>query len=53
MEFIPVYEDELQPAGPVSGRAAVTLSTEKRRVLGLRSAPVFIPIANRLSILLS
>ena len=40
MDFVPVYDDELQPAGSVPGRAAVALSPERRRVLGLRSAPV-------------
>ena len=40
MDFVPVYEDELQPAGTVPGRAAITLSPERRRVLGLRSSPV-------------
>lgn len=39
MDFVPVYEDE--PGGSaVSGRAAVTLSTERRQVLGIRSEPV-------------
>jgi Cu(I)/Ag(I) efflux system membrane fusion protein len=40
MDFVPVYEDELRPAGAVPGRAAITLSPERRRVLGLRTAPV-------------
>src|SRR5688500_12593925 len=30
-------ENELRPAGAVPGRAAITLSPERRRVLGLRS----------------
>jgi membrane fusion protein, copper/silver efflux system len=40
MDFLPVYEDELQPGGAVPGRATITLSPERRRVLGLRSAAV-------------
>lgn len=40
MDFLPVYGDELEPARAVAGRAAITLSPERRRVLGLRSAPV-------------
>lgn len=40
MDFIPVYEDELAGSGSVPGRAAVTLSAERRRILGLRSEPV-------------
>jgi multidrug efflux pump subunit AcrA (membrane-fusion protein) len=39
MDFIPVYEDELL-GGDVLGRAMVSLSPERRRVLGLRSEPV-------------
>ncbi|HEY2946216.1 MAG TPA: efflux RND transporter periplasmic adaptor subunit [Vicinamibacteria bacterium] len=39
MDFVPVYEDELGGAG-VAGRAVVSLSPERRRVLGLRSEPV-------------
>jgi RND family efflux transporter MFP subunit len=41
MDFIPVYQDELEggPA-PVSGRAAVTISAERRQLLGVRSEPV-------------
>lgn len=40
MDFIPVYEDELAGSGSVPGRASVTLSAERRRILGLRSEPV-------------
>jgi len=41
MDFIPVYEDELQPGGPaVPGRAVLALSPERRQVLGVRSEEV-------------
>ena len=41
MEFIPVYEDELQgAASTVPGRAVVTLSPERRQLLGVRSEEV-------------
>lgn len=41
MDFVPVYEDELQGASSsVSGRAAVTISSERRQVLGVRSEGV-------------
>ncbi len=41
MEFVAVYEDELQGASTgVTGRAAVTISAERRQVLGVRSEPV-------------
>jgi multidrug efflux pump subunit AcrA (membrane-fusion protein) len=41
MEFVPVYEDELQAgASAVKGRAIVGLSPERRQVLGLRSEEV-------------
>ena len=41
MDFIPVYEDELQGSGSaVPGRAVVTLSPERRQVLGVRSEEV-------------
>lgn len=39
MDFIPVYEDELG-AAEVAGRATVSLSPERRRVLGLRTEVV-------------
>ncbi|HET9316415.1 MAG TPA: efflux RND transporter periplasmic adaptor subunit [Vicinamibacteria bacterium] len=39
MDFVPVYEDELTTGG-VAGRGVVTLSAERRRVLGVRSEPV-------------
>jgi RND family efflux transporter MFP subunit len=39
MDFVPVYEDEVA-VGEVDGRAVVSLSPERRRVLGLRSEPV-------------
>jgi membrane fusion protein, copper/silver efflux system len=41
MDFVPVYEDELQGSSSgVAGRAAVTISSERRQVLGVRSEPV-------------
>jgi membrane fusion protein, copper/silver efflux system len=41
MDFIPVYEDELPGAGSVvAGRAAVTLTPERRSLLGVRSEEV-------------
>ncbi len=41
MDFVPVYEDELQGASSgVSGRAVVTISSERRQVLGVRSEEV-------------
>ena len=41
MDFVPVYEDELEgaPSG-VSGRAVVKISSERRQVLGVRSEEV-------------
>jgi RND family efflux transporter MFP subunit len=41
MDFVPVYEDELQGASSgVAGRAVVTVSSERRQVLGVRSEEV-------------
>ncbi len=41
MDFIPVYEDGREGASAgVAGRAAVTISPERRQVLGFRSEPV-------------
>jgi len=41
MDFVPVFEDELRGAlAGVSGRAAVTISAERRQLLGVRSEPV-------------
>ena len=41
MDFIPVYEDELQgSASTVPGRAVVTLAPERRQLLGVRSEEV-------------
>jgi len=41
MDFVPVYEDELlATSSAVPGRAVVTLSPEKRQVLGVRSEEV-------------
>jgi Cu(I)/Ag(I) efflux system membrane fusion protein len=41
MDFVPVYADELQDASSgVSGRAALTISSERRQVLGVRSEEV-------------
>jgi Cu(I)/Ag(I) efflux system membrane fusion protein len=42
MDFVPVYEDEAgRSSGPaVSGRAVVSLTPERRSLLGVRSEPV-------------
>ena len=41
MDFIPVYEDEARATGSkVPGRATVSLSPEKRQVLGIRSEEI-------------
>jgi RND family efflux transporter MFP subunit len=41
MDFIPVYKDELGASGSeVPGRVAITISPERRQVLGIRSAAV-------------
>jgi RND family efflux transporter MFP subunit len=41
MDFVPVYADELQgPTSGVVGRAAVTISAERRQMLGVRSEAV-------------
>jgi multidrug efflux pump subunit AcrA (membrane-fusion protein) len=41
MDFIPVYADELGGRGPtVSGRAVVTLTPERRQILGVRTERV-------------
>ena len=41
MDFIPVYEDEVgRDAGAIPGRAVVTLSPERRSLLGVRSEAV-------------
>jgi multidrug efflux pump subunit AcrA (membrane-fusion protein) len=41
MDFVPVYEDERQAAAmPVPGRATLTLSAERRQILGVRTEPV-------------
>lgn len=41
MDFVPVYEDEPQSDGSgVPGRAMVTISSERRQVLGVRSEEV-------------
>lgn len=41
MDFLAVYEDELQGAASgVAGRAAVTISADRRQVLGVRSEEV-------------
>lgn len=40
MDFIPVYEDEAQGGGSVTGRGTVALSPERRQLLGLRSDAV-------------
>jgi membrane fusion protein, copper/silver efflux system len=41
MDFVPVYEDEVaDTASGVAGRAAVTLSPDRRQMLGVRSEEV-------------
>jgi len=41
MDFLPVYRDEAaQPPGAVAGRAIVSLTPERRSLLGVRSADV-------------
>jgi RND family efflux transporter MFP subunit len=41
MDFLPVYDDELGGEGSaVTGRASVTLSKEKRQLLGVRSEEI-------------
>jgi len=41
MDFVPVYEDEVrQGVGTVPGRSAVTLSSERRALLGVRTEAV-------------
>ena len=41
MDFVPVYEDELGGSSSgVAGRAAVTISAERRQVLGVRSEEI-------------
>jgi len=41
MDFVPVYEDEAGPAGAgIPGRAVVSLSPERRSLLGVRSEDV-------------
>ncbi len=40
MAFIPVYQDELQGAAVVPGRALVQIAAERRQLLGVRSGPV-------------
>jgi Cu(I)/Ag(I) efflux system membrane fusion protein len=44
MDFVPVYEGEAEAgvgaSGGVQGRAAVTLSPERRQLLGVQTAPV-------------
>jgi Cu(I)/Ag(I) efflux system membrane fusion protein len=41
MDFVPVYDDEVvDTASGVAGRAAVTLSPDRRQMLGVRSAEV-------------
>jgi len=37
MDFVPVYAEDVAPASDVSGRAALTLSPERRQILGVRS----------------
>lgn len=39
MDFVPVYEDEIEDQ-PVQGRAGLTLSAERRQMLGIRSEAV-------------
>jgi RND family efflux transporter MFP subunit len=40
MDFIPVYEEDVSAAPAVAGRVAVTLSPERRSLLGIRSERV-------------
>jgi RND family efflux transporter MFP subunit len=41
MDFVPVYQDEVErSAGSIPGRAVVTLSPERRSLLGVRSEDV-------------
>ena len=42
MDYVPVYEDEIQTEGQVSGRATVTLPPDRLRLLGIRSEAVLI-----------
>jgi membrane fusion protein, copper/silver efflux system len=37
MDFLPVYAEDVSPASDVAGRATLTLSPERRQILGLRS----------------
>ncbi len=47
MDFVPVYADEAQAASPVDGRSALTLSQERRQMLGVRSeAAVRAPLSH-------
>jgi Cu(I)/Ag(I) efflux system membrane fusion protein len=47
MDFVPVYEDEAQPGGAVDGRSALTLSQERRQMLGVRSeSAVRLPLSH-------
>jgi multidrug efflux pump subunit AcrA (membrane-fusion protein) len=50
MDFVPVYEDEGDaPPSSVAGRAVVTISSERRQVLGVRSEEVRkMPLAHRI-----
>jgi Cu(I)/Ag(I) efflux system membrane fusion protein len=40
MDFIPVYDDQTAAGPSIAGRASLALSPERRRLLGVRSAPV-------------
>ncbi len=41
MDYIPVYEEEVRSdASPIPGRSVVTISSERRQVLGVRSEEV-------------
>src|SRR5258707_5500787 len=40
MDFVPVYADGTGNATTVDGRAAITLSPEKRQLLGIRTEAV-------------
>jgi membrane fusion protein, copper/silver efflux system len=40
MDFVPVYADEMGTGQAVDGRVAVTLSLERRQLLGIRTAAV-------------
>jgi RND family efflux transporter MFP subunit len=40
MDYVPVYEDEMQAASTVAGRAAIQVPPQNAQLLGIRSEPV-------------